>query len=130
MPHLIIEYSANVAEHHSIDALLDVLQQTVLDMEVAPVAGVRIRALRQEQYRIADNSDANHAYVAMVARIGPGRDDETKKRIITTLLDAAEAQFESEGGPLIVAWSLEVQEIDANFRENRNGIAKALKANP
>lgn len=126
MPHLIIEYSANVAEHHSIDALLDVLQQTVLAMEVAPVAGVRIRALRQEQYRIADGSNDNHAYVAMVARIGPGRDDETKQRITTTLLDAAEAQFATEDSPLIIAWSLEVQEIDANFRENRNGIARQM----
>ncbi len=126
MPHLIIEYSANVSEHHSIDALLDVIQQAVLDMDVAPVAGVRIRALRQEQYRIADGSDSNHAYVAMVARIGPGRDDETKQRIITTLLDAAEAQFASESSPLVIAWSLEVQEIDATFRENRNGIARAM----
>lgn len=126
MPHLIVEYSANVAEHHSIDALLDVIQQTVLDMDVAPVAGVRIRTLRQEQYRIADSSDSNHAYVAMVARIGPGRDDDTKKRIITVILDATEAQFATEDSPLIIAWSLEVQEIDATFRENRNGIAAAI----
>ena len=47
-------------------------------------------------------------------------------RIITVILDATEAQFATEDSPLIIAWSLEVQEIDATFRENRNGIAAAI----
>ena len=45
MPHMIIEYSANVAEHHDIDALLDVVHRTILDLDVAPVPGVRIRGI-------------------------------------------------------------------------------------
>ena len=128
MPHFVVEYSANVAEHHDVGALLDVIQQTILDMDVAPVAGIRIRGIRQDEYRIADGSNANFAYVAMVARLGPGRDDETKTRIITTVLDAAEAQFASETSPLVIAWSLEVQEIDAVFRVNRNYVKAALEA--
>jgi 5-carboxymethyl-2-hydroxymuconate isomerase len=127
MPHLIVEYSANVAVHHDVDALLDTLQQTVLEMGVAPVPGVRIRAIQHDRYRIADNSDTNHAFVAMVARIGPGRDADTKTRIINTLLDSAEAKFATEPSPLIIAWSLEVQEIEAEFRVNRNYVATAMK---
>lgn len=127
MPHMIIEYSGNVAEHHDIDALLGALQRATLGLEVAPVAGVRIRAIRADEYRIADSSDQNHAYIAMVARLGPGRDDATKARLIETLLDAGEAQLATEVSPLVIAWSLEVQEIDANYRVNRNHIAAAMK---
>ncbi|MFT7475383.1 MAG: 5-carboxymethyl-2-hydroxymuconate isomerase [Verrucomicrobiales bacterium] len=127
MPHLIVEYTANVALHHDVDALLDALQESVLEMAVAPVPGVRIRAIQLDRYRIADNSDTNHAFIAMVARIGPGRDAATKTRIINTLLDSAEAQFATEPSPLIIAWSLEVQEIEAEFRVNRNNVATAMK---
>lgn len=127
MPHLIVEYSSNVATHHDVGALLDALQQKILSLEVAPVAGVRIRAICEDEYRIADSSDPNHAYIAMVARIGPGRDDDTKLMIIDALLDAGEAQLATEDSPLVIAWSLEVQEIDANFRVNRNHIATAMK---
>jgi len=127
MPHLIVEYTANVALHHDVDALLDALQQAILDMAVAPVPGVRIRAIQLDHYRIADNSDPNHAFVAMAARIGPGRDAATKTMLINTLLDTAEAQFATESSPLIIAWSAEVQQIDAEFRVNRNHIATAMK---
>lgn len=127
MPHLIVEYSSNVATHHDVSALLDAVQEATLALEVAPVAGVRIRAICQDEYRIADGSNENHAYIAMVARIGPGRDDETKLKIIDALLDAGEAQLATEDSPLVIAWSLEVQEIDAQFRVNRNHIAAAMK---
>jgi len=126
MPHLIVEYSGNVADHHDVGALLDALQDAILALEVAPVAAVRIRAIREDEYRVADSSDPNHAYIAIVTRIGPGRDDATKQLIVTSLLDAGEAQLASEGSSLIIAWSSEVQEIDANYRVNRNHIAPAM----
>jgi 5-carboxymethyl-2-hydroxymuconate isomerase len=130
MPHLTVEYSSNIASHHDIDALLDALHHTVLSLGVAPVPGVRIRAVARETYRIADGSNENYAFVAMTARIGPGRDAETKKMMTETLLDAAEAQLATEPSPLVIAWSLEVQEIDAEFRVNRNHIASHMKRDP
>jgi len=127
MPHLTVEYSSNVASHHDIDALLDALHRSVLSLGVAPIPGVRIRAVARETYRIADGTNENYAFVAMTARIGPGRDAATKRMVIETLLDAAEAQLATETSPLVIAWSLEVQEIDAEFRVNRNYIASHMK---
>ncbi len=127
MPHLIVEYSSNVAAHHNIDSLLDVIHENVLSLDVAPIAGVRIRAIEHGQTRIADGSDENFAYIAMVARIGPGRDAETKHLVINSVLDAAMSQVDGEGGPLHIAWSFELQEIDAEFRVNRNNIASVMK---
>lgn len=128
MPHLIIEYSSNVAAHHDIDALLDTVHSSLLSLEIGPVAGIRIRAVAHDHTRIADGSDENYAFIAMVARLGPGRDAATKTHLITTVLDAAVAQVDSEDGPLHIAWSLEVQEIDAEFRVNKNMIAQHMKS--
>lgn len=127
MPHLIIEHSANVSQHHDVSALLDAVHGAILELDIAPVAGVRIRAIEQDDYRIAGGDNPDHAYVAMVARLGPGRDAPTKHRLIEAVLDAAEAQFATEDSQLVIAWSLEVQEIDAEFRVNRNHVATAMK---
>lgn len=119
MPHITIEYSANVADHHDIDALVRAVHDAALSHSLPPADGLRTRAVARYHYRIADG-DAHHAFIAIAARIGPGRDNETKSSFIKALLDAAESQIAAVGGPLAVAWSAELTEIDNQFRINRN----------
>jgi len=69
MPHVILECSANVADHHDIDALIAVVHDTVVATEIAPTAGCRTRANVLEHYRIADGDPAN-AMIAITARLG------------------------------------------------------------
>jgi len=126
MPHTTIEYTANVATHHDVDALVGAIHDAALSLELAHIGGYRTRAAQRDLYRVADG-DPNFAFIAMTVRIGPGRSDDVKQGIIKTLLDAGEAQLAAEPGPLAVAWSLEVQEIDANFRENRNHVTTNIK---
>ena len=126
MPHVIIEYSANVADHHDIDALVGVVHDAVVANGIGPHGGVRTRAIVGNHYRVGDADPAN-AMIAMVARLGPGRDAETKKVFIDEILDAAEAHTMGESDALDIAWSLEVQEIDAEFRVNRNHVATAMR---
>ncbi|MEM9204588.1 MAG: hypothetical protein AAGC53_23340 [Actinomycetota bacterium] len=125
MPHVIIEYSANVAQHHDIDALVGVVHDAVVANGIGPHAGVRTRAIVREHFRVADGHPTN-AMIAMVARLGPGRDAETKHGFIEEILDAAEAHTSRESTALDIAWSFEVQEIDAEFRVNRNHVAAAM----
>lgn len=125
MPHITIEHSANVADHHDIDALVGVVHDAVVANGIGPHAGVRTRAIIREHYCIGDGDPAN-AMIAMVARLGPGRDADTKKAFIDEILDAAEAHTMGESSALDIAWSLEVQEIDAEFRVNRNHVATAM----
>ncbi len=122
VPHFTIEYSANVAEHHAIDHLVDVVHNAVLQLELASPAAARTRAVRREHYRVADQDDPHHAFIAITARIGPGRPAGVKQSIIQTVLDAGESHLLDEDTPLLIAWSMEVQEIDAEFRQNRNHI--------
>lgn len=121
MPHTTIEYSANVAAHHDVDALVLAVHDAALGMELAHIGGYRTRAVAREHFRVADG-DPNFGFIAITVRIGPGRSPELKKDIIDTLLDAGEAQLAAQPSPLVIAWSLEVQEIDADFRVNRNHV--------
>lgn len=126
MPHILIEYSANVADHHDIDAVVEAVHTAALRTGVPPVAGLRTRAIPRSTYRIADGHPMN-AFVAVIARIGPGRDAATKSELLHELLDTAEQQVTSENGPLTIAWSAEIQEIEADFRINRNHIRARME---
>lgn len=126
MPHFTVEYSSNLAVNHDVDALLDAIHSKVLELDFVPMTGIRLRGIPHDKTRIADGSDPNFAFVAIVARIGPGRDDATKRLLMDSVLDAAISQVESEDGPLLIAWSVEVQEIEAAFRVNKNNIATHL----
>ena len=125
MPHLTIEFSANVAEHHDVDGMVSAIHDAVAELGVAPLAGMRTRAVEHARYRVADG-DPVYGFVAMTARIGPGRTPDTKRLLIQTLLDSGEAFVAANTGSVVIAWSAEVQEIDADFRENRNHIAPHL----
>ncbi len=138
MPHVTIEYSANVAEHHDIDALVVAVHEAALAHGLPPADGHRTRAVAREHYAIADR-DPDHAFVAIHCRIGPGREPEAKQSFIEQLLEtaeahlAAEAQLASESAsgepnPLAIMWSIEVTEIDPEFRINRNHVRARLQA--
>ena len=127
MPHIIVEYSANIADHHNVDALIATIHETARQTGIGPLGGLRTRAVPRMQYRIADGHPEN-AMIAIVARLGPGREPEEKTAFIAAVLDAAEACVDANNGPLAIAWSMEVQEIDAHFRTNRNHVTARLAA--
>lgn len=127
MPHIIIEYSANVAETHDIGALVEAVHHAALDHGSAPLAGLRTRAVGRTHYRVADGDPLN-AFVAVVARLGPGRSADVKRSLMTTLMDTTESHFETPGTELAIAYSVEVQEIDADCRVNRNHITERLSS--
>lgn len=129
MPHIVIEYSANVADHHDIDALVAVVHEAAIAHGLPPADGLRTRAAERTHYRIADG-DPDHAFVAITARVGPGRGADEKTSFIETILDVAEARIAAEPGPLAIAWSVELTEIDADFRINHNGVRDRLRSRP
>jgi 5-carboxymethyl-2-hydroxymuconate isomerase len=125
MPHITIEYSANIADHHDVDALMAAIHAAALAHGLPPADGLRTRATQRDHYLVADGS-ADLAFVAIAIRIGPGRDSDSKTSFIEAVLNAAEAQLDGEDGPLAVAWSIELNEIDPEFRINRNHVRTRL----
>ena len=121
MAHITIEHSANLADHHDIQALVGAVHEAAAAHGLAPFDGLRTRAVARTHYRIADG-DPDHAFVAIAVRVGPGRDAAARRTYLETILNAAEAHIGATPNPLAVAWSAEVTESDAAFRINRNEV--------
>ena len=125
MPHITIEYSANLADHHDIPSLVDAVHGAALQHGLAPLDALRTRAARRDHYRIADG-DPDYAFVAIRARVGPGRESDAKLSFLEAILGAAEAMVASAPCPLAIAWSAELTEVDPTFRINDNGVRQRL----
>lgn len=121
MAHITIEHSANLADHHDIQALVGAVHEAAAAHGLAPLDGLRTRAVARTHYHIADG-DPDYAFVAIAVRVGPGRDDAARRSYLEAILDAAEAHIGATPSPLAVAWSAEVTESDAAFRINRNEV--------
>ena len=126
MPHIIIEHSANLAEVHDIQSLVDAVHAAALDDGLPELDGLRTRAAERRHYRIADG-DLTHAFVAVVARIGPGRSDDEIQSFLTRLIDTVDAELAPIADRHAVALSAEIQFIDASVRINRNHVRTRLQ---
>lgn len=125
MPHITIEYSANVAEKCDIAALVEVVHERARQTKVAPLAGIRTRAVAREFYRIADGNP-EHGFVSLHAQLGPGRTPEAKKDLLAQLLDAMNEILGPVQATSPLAISAKLTEIDAEYRTNQNNIADFL----
>ena len=118
MPHLIVEYSANLERRVDIFKLIETVHQAALRTGVFEVAAIRTRAAGRDHYVIADGHRDN-AFVAIFVRVAPGRPPGTRKRVGQEIFDAACEFLKKVYETTPLAISLEVQEIDntAAFRK-------------
>lgn len=79
MPHLIVEYSANLEQALDIAKLVAALHEAALETGVFPIGGIRTRAARRDVYRIADGH-AGNGFIHVQARIGAGRPPEVRQQ--------------------------------------------------
>ena len=91
MPHVVVEYSANLEEQLDIRPLLKKIHDAVLASGVFKVSAVRTRAERREVYVIADG-DPDNAFIHVDVRMGPGRDAATRMSISQGVLDTIVAE--------------------------------------
>jgi 5-carboxymethyl-2-hydroxymuconate isomerase len=127
MPHFTLEYSANLDALVDIGAVVEVVRKAAIETGIFPVGGTRVRAVRCEHYAIADGGN-DYAFLAMLLRLGEGRDLATRKKAgehvfkaLSTFLDPvfAKAKF---------ALSFDMQINDKETSWKRNNIHEALKA--
>lgn len=126
MPHLTVEYSANLEKRIDIPDLVRKVHTAALATGVFDTATVRTRAERREHYAIADGHPEN-SFVAVSVRIATGRDAETRTRIGQAIFDDLCSYLEPiyEAAPIGI--SLEVQDMDTvEFR--KNNMASFVKA--
>ena len=127
MPHILIEYSANLRESVDFPEFLLALRAAALTTGVFPLGGIRIRAYEASHYLIADGHPDN-AFVHIMLRVGHGRDLETRKRACDVIFSMACAHLDSLYRRIPLGISLEMQEIDAVLTCKKNNLHEYVKA--
>lgn len=126
MPHLTVEYSANLESRADLDALCVTLLETILETGLFETGAVRVRALKADHYAIADRLPEN-GFIDLNFRIGKGRSAEEKKRTGEALFAAASAALDPLFETPHFALSLEIREIDAELSWKKNAIHPRLR---
>ncbi|RKE39690.1 5-carboxymethyl-2-hydroxymuconate isomerase [Paraburkholderia sp. BL23I1N1] len=133
MPHLTLEYSANLADEASIGQLCKKLAasldaQRENEQRVFPLGGIRVRALRCDQYCIADDR-ADAAFLHANLKIAAGRSDAEKKATGDALFEVIKQYFITEFEQHGLALSLEINEFSEAGTWKHNNLHARLKAN-
>ena len=118
MPHVIVEYSANVEDSVEIGALLSDLHQTMIESGLAEIAALRTRAERRDQYQVADGNPKN-AFVHIVIRMREGRAKDALQKLGEKLLETANKRLDRAYAAHPLALTIEIHEIThLTFRRN------------
>lgn len=124
MPHCTVEYTRNLDPHADIPGLLSKLAARFRDSDgVFPIGAIRVRAIRLDDYVIADGA-ADDAFVHITVKIGQGRPAEFRKAFFDNFFDIAKDHlapvFEERG----TALSMYVEEVDEQGAYRHNTIHK------
>lgn len=127
MPHLIVEYSANLERDVDIPRLVAAVHAAALETGVFPIGGTRTRAERRDVYRIADGHPDN-AFVHVQARIGAGRTPEVRQRAAETIFAAVKAETARAFAGRPLGLTLEIVEIDPVGSLKHNNLHEIVEA--
>ncbi len=111
MPHILVEYSSNLAPQVEVKGLISALHRAVVESGLFEPAAVRTRALPRDIYLIADGSPEN-VFLHIIARIRAGRSIENRKALGESLLQAAKSALSALPPSTPIALSVEIHEID------------------
>ena len=120
MPHIIVEYSANLEGDLDIRRLVEDLHQVAVDSGVADIAAIRTRAERRDVYRVADG-DVKNAFVHVTMRLRIGRSEEQRSKLADALLAATDKNLQRAYATHAIAITVEMEEID-NLTARKNTI--------
>ncbi len=125
MPHLIVEYSANLEQAVDIAGLCEVLRAAAAAHATFPMAGVRVRAYAAQHYAVADG-DPKHGFIDIGVRLRAGRSDAVKRDATDVLFAAVTKYLAPVMAKRSIAVSLELRDISADFAPKTGTIRKHL----
>jgi len=111
VPHLCIEYSANMESRVDMAGFCDALRRAAIDTGILPLAGVRVRALRADHVSLADGG-ADHGFVDISLRLRAGRDLASRKKATDQIFAAARTFLQPAMDRFSIALSFEMRDID------------------
>ena len=126
MPHFTLEYSANLDARVDIGKVVEVVRKAAVETGIFPLGGIRVRAIRCEHYAIADGN-AQFGFLAMVLRLGEGRDLATRRKAGEHIFKALSGYLDPVFAASQFALSFDMQINDKETSWKRNNIHEALK---
>ena len=126
MPHFILEYSANLDDDLDLDGLFKTLHETAMDTGVFPLGGIRFRAVRCDDYLIAD-ADPDNAFVHMTAKIGRRRDPDVRQEVAEKIFNTLVEYLDPLYGERPLAISFELTELTPGLSFRKNNIHDRIK---
>jgi len=118
MAHFIYEYSANLpAEQLDLSALMEKMHTAASASGIFPLAGIRSRAIRCEEFRVGDGS-ADYGFVNLSMKVGRGRDLDTRMAIGQTLFDILLEHLQPVMATRGLAVSFEMRELEEQVKFN------------
>jgi 5-carboxymethyl-2-hydroxymuconate isomerase len=122
MPHLVVEYTANLKDEGDIPALLRKANRVLIDLGgVFPTGGIRSRAIEINDWCIADGED-DYAFVHVTLKIGAGREDAVKRRATDALFEMIKAHFADLYAKRYLALSMELVEFSEGDTYKHNNL--------
>ncbi|GAK12405.1 5-carboxymethyl-2-hydroxymuconate Delta-isomerase [Geomicrobium sp. JCM 19039] len=122
MPHIIVEYTANLQGETDVRKLLARMNRVFIARpETFPVGGIRSRAIALTDYVVADDT-VDDAFVHTQIRIGAGRSEEEKKDVCDALFHVMEDHFKELFSERYLALSLELYEFPVSGTYKKNNI--------
>ncbi len=127
MPHIVVEYSANLDEAISLQELVRDVHAAVLATGIFKLGAVRTRAARRDVYVIADG-DPQNAFINVIARIARGRPPEKRRALAEAIMAALDAKTAALAEARGLALSVYVEEIDEDGALRKNNLHARMDA--
>ena len=126
MPHIIIEYSANVEADVDLSEICEALRKTACTISAFPMPGVRVRALRVDHYAIADGNP-DHGFIDISVRLRGGRSLSVRQDAVTKLFATAKQHLAPVMAERSLALSMEMRDIDPELSPKSGTIRDYLE---
>lgn len=125
MPHIQIDYSANMEARLDMGGLCRALRDAAESTGLFPLAGIRVRALACTHAVIADGNPA-HGFIDISLRLRGGRMPADRQRAAQAVFAAAEAFCADDMARHPLALSLELRDIDPELSPKAGSIRRFL----
>ena len=125
MPHIQIDYSANLEDRLDVAGLCVALRDAAVETGVLPLAGLRVRATACTHAVIADGNP-DHAFLDISLRLRAGRSQADKDRATAHVFAAAEAYCADILAASSFMLSFEMRDIDAALSPKVSSIRRYL----
>ncbi len=110
MPHLVLEYSANVPDEPDLHRLLRALHEALAAAGPFDLANVKSRVVRHDVFRVADGSPAR-AFVHLTAAVLDGRESAVLRPAGEALLAALREGFPRAAAERRCDFTVELREM-------------------